>query len=293
MTPRIYRFGIVAAFLVGLSAFSREVASSKPRPGQKPVNAAVNAYLTKSRDAAILESWKRSPGDTEKALVAVWKAFEFPLKNRSIAGVELALERDPAIAPELNYGELPEKERVAHPAFAASLLIRKKEIDLSIGLDKFGHFFEEGFFCYQVAASDAKNGAAIAEGVSRWFEGIQPSDEALHWIATHRRFKAWWVDETGKQEYDLTSSFALHAAGASIKLENRSSPADIQANLAGMRFFDDLKALLEKAGKDLPSLEKKLKETPVDVEAFVTESWDESKNPNVKTLEKAPTLDGK
>ena len=98
----------------------REVASSKPRDGQKPVNDAVNAYIKKARDAAIVESWKKSPGDVEKALVAVWKAFTFPLKNKSIAAVELALEADKGIAPELNFGELTEKERVAHPVYAAS-----------------------------------------------------------------------------------------------------------------------------------------------------------------------------
>lgn len=283
----------IACIVIAAAACAREVASSKPRPGQKPVNAAANAWLTKTRDAAIIDSWKRSPGDVEKALVAVWKAWEFPLKNRSIAAVELALERDPAIAPELNYGDLPEKDRVAHPVFAASLLIRKKDTDLSIGLDKFGHFAEEGFFMRQVAATDAKNGPAIAEGVSRWFEGIAPGDEALRWIAAHRKFKAYFCDEDGRKEYDLIASFAIHAAGAGLGIENRSSPADIQANLAGMRFFQDLESLLGKAGKDLPSLEKVLKSSPVDVEDFVTESWDEARNPNVKTLEKAPVLEGR
>ncbi len=279
--------GLFAASLAN-SVFPREVASSKPRDGQKPVNDAVNALITKTRDAAILESWKRSAGDVDKALVAVWKACNFPLKNKSISAIELALEADPAIAPELNYGDLPEKERVGHPAFAPSLLVRKGGADLAIGLDKFGHFFEEGFFVRQVAAEDSARGDALAEGMSKWLEGIEPDAEFVKWIRKNPKLKAYWADEEGRKTYDLIGAFAIHSAGKFTKLERRSSPADIAANLAGRKWFDALEALLKKAPKDVAGLEKLLKENPFRVEDVVSEAWDEATNPNVVTLEKAP-----
>ncbi|MBI2921764.1 MAG: hypothetical protein HYY18_11830 [Planctomycetes bacterium] len=281
------RWGIGLGLLLILvpDAPAREVASSAPRPGQKPVNDGVNALLTRTRDEAIREAWKKSPGDTEKVLVAVYKAFVFPLRNRSVAAVERALERDPEIAAELNYGTLPEKERVDHTVFAPSLLVRKENIDIAVGLDKFGHFFEEGFFCRQVAA---EGGEARALGMSRWLEGLAPDEESVAWIRRTRKLKLWWVDEDGKRDHDLVGAFGAHAAGKATGVERGSSPADIEANLAGMRWFADLEALLRKAPKDAAGLEKLLRDNPVRIEAIVTEAWDEARNPNVKTLEQAP-----
>lgn len=281
MTQRAAAAFAIAA-LAALQAPGREVASSKPRPGQKPVNDAVNALFTKTRDAAIEEYWKRSPGDVDKALVAVWRAMVLPLKNRSIAAVELALENDKAIAPELNYGDLAEKEKVCHPVFAASLLVKKGDSQYSVGLDKFGHFFEEGFFVRQVATTDAQ-----AEGLSKWLEGIEPDAETVAWIRKTGKVKVYWCDDK-KDEYDLNTCFAVHAAGKQTGLAKRSSPADVAANLAGRKYFVDLETLLKKAPKDLPGLQKLLKDNPFKVEDVVTESWDESKNPNVETLEKVP-----
>lgn len=274
--------------IFAISASSREVASSKPRPGQKPVNDAVNALITKTRDEAIRDSWKKSPGDVEKALVAVWKAFDFPLKNKSIAAVEMALEADKAIAPELNYGDLPEKERVGHPVYAPTLLVKKGDAVLAVGLDKFGHFFEEGFFVRQVAAEDPAKGDMLAEGMSQWLEGIGPGAEFVRWIRRNPKLKAWWADEDGRKSYDLVGSFAIHAAGKQTGLAKRSSPADVAANLAGRRWFDGLEAALKAAPKDMAGLEKVLKDNPFRVEEVVSEAWDEAKNPNVETLEKAP-----
>ncbi|MEK7467072.1 MAG: hypothetical protein AAB074_06615 [Planctomycetota bacterium] len=280
---------LLAALLLAVPALSREVASSKPREGQKPVNDAVNALITKTRDAAIVESWKKSPGDVEKALVAVWKTFTFPLKNKSIASVELLLESDKGIAPELNFGDLTEKERVAHPVYAASFIVRKKGRDLSIGSDKFGHFFEEGFFVRQVAAEDVSRGDALAEGMSKWLEGIEPDAEFVKWIHRNPKLKCWWADEDGRKSYDLVGSFAIHSAGKFTKVEKRSSPADVAANLAGRKWFDELEAILKKAPKDLSGLEKLLRDNPFKVEEVVSEAWDESRNPNVETLDRAPT----
>jgi len=277
-----------AIILLALPAFPREVASSKPREGQKPVNEAVNAFITKARDAAIVESWKKSPGDVEKALVAVWKVFTFPLKNKSIAAVELLLEADRGIAPELNFGDLPEKERAAQPVYAPSFIIRRKDLDLSIGTDKFGHFFEEGFFVRQVAAEDPARGDALAEGMSKWLEGIDPGVEFVKWLRKTGKLKCWWADEDGRKSYDLVGAFAIHAAGKFTGLERRSSPADVAANLAGRKWFDELEAILKKAPKDLPGLEKLLKDNPFKVEDVVSDAWDEARNPNVETLERAP-----
>lgn len=278
----------MASLLFGHAAFPREVASCKPLPGQRPVNDAVNALITKARDEAIRESWKKSPGHVEKALVAVWRAFDFPLKNKSIAAVELALEADKAIAPELNYGDLPEKERAGHPAYAPSLLVKKGDALLAIGLDKFGHFFEEGFFVRQVAAEDPAKGDMLAEGMSKWLEGMEPDAEFVRWIRRNPMLKAWWADEDGRKTYDLVGSFAIHAAGKQTGLAKRSSPADVAANLAGRRWFDGLEAVLKAAPKDMAGLEKVLKDNPFRVEEVVSEAWDEAKNPNVETLEKAP-----
>lgn len=288
MRIRFILLGGLFAVTFASLAFPREVASSKPREGQKPVNEAVNALLTKTRDAAIVESWKRSAGDVDKALVAVWRAFTFPLKNRSIASAELMFEADPAIAPELNFGDLTEKERAAHPVYAPSFLVRNKGADLSIGTDKFGHFFEEGFFVRQVAAEDPARGDMLAEGMSRWLEGIEPEAEFVKWIRRNPKLKAYWADEEGRKTYDLIGAFAIHSAGKFTKMERRSSPADIAANLAGRKWFDALEALLKKAPKELAGLEKLLKENPFRVEDVVSEAWDEARNPNVVTLERAP-----
>jgi hypothetical protein len=279
--------GVFAAILVN-SVFPREVASSKPRDGQKPVNEAVNAMITKARDAAIVESWKRSAGDVDKALVSVWRAFTFPLKNKSIASVELMFEADQAIAPELNFGDLTAKERSAHPVYAPSFLVRKKDIDLSIGTDKLGHFFEEGFFVRQVAAEDPARGDMLAEGMSKWLEGIEPDAEFVKWLRRNPKLKAYWADEEGRKAYDLIGAFAIHTAGKFTKMERRSSPADIAANMAGRKWFDELEALLKKAPKDIAGLEKVLKENPFRIEDVVSEAWDEARNPNVVTLERAP-----
>lgn len=288
MRIRSILLGALIVMAIASSVFPREVASSKPRDGQKPVNDAVNAMLSKARDAAIVESWKRSAGDVDKALLAVWRAFTFPLKNKSIAAVELMFEADRGIAPELNFGELAEKERAAHPVYAPSFLVRIKGADLSIGTDKFGHFFEEGFFVRQVAAEDPARGDMLAEGMSKWLEGIEPDAEFVKWLRKTGKLKAYWADEEGRKTYDLVGAFAIHSAGKFTKMERRSSPADIAANLAGRKWFDALEALLKKAPKDLAELEKLLKENPFRVEDVVSESWDEAKNPNVETLERAP-----
>lgn len=285
MRPALF---LLAGLSLGLSSVAREVASSKPRPGQEPVNDAVNAMITRRRDEAIRESWKKSPGDVEKALVAVWREFTFPLRNRSIAAVELMFESEREIAPELNFGDLAEKERAAHPVFAPSFLLRVKGADLSVGADKFGHFFEEGFFVRQVAAEDPAKGDMLAEGMSQWLEGIGPDAEFVRWIRRNPKVKAWWADEDGRKTYDLVGSFAIHAAGKQTGLAKRSSPADVAANLAGRRWFDGLEAVLKAAPKDMAGLEKVLKDNPFRVEEVVSEAWDEAKNPNVETLEKAP-----
>jgi hypothetical protein len=286
--PLRCRTFLPAILFLAIPAFPREVASSKPREGQKPVNETVNALITKARDAAIVDSWKRSPGDVDVALVAVWKATVFPLRNKSIAGIEQVLELDARIAPELNYGELAEKERRWHPVYAPSILVRNKDVDLSIGLDKFGHFFEEGFFVRQVAAEDPARGDMLAEGMSKWLEGMEPDAEFVKWIRRAGKLKAYWAEESGKGSYDLVATFAIHSAGKQTGLAKRSSPADIAANLAGRKWFDDLEALLRKAPKDLPGLERLLKDNPFKVEDVVGDSWDESRNPNVETLDRAP-----
>lgn len=278
---------LAAGALFAVPAAAREVIPPS-RGDRAAVNEAVDAHLTRTRDAAIRDSWKKSPGDAEKALVAVWKAFVFPLKNRSIAAVELALENDRACAPGLDFGTLAGRERAAHPVFAPTLLIRAGDQDLSIGTDKFGHFFEEGFLCRQVAQAEPERGAALAEGVSRWLEGLEPDAASVAWIRRTRTIKAWWVDAEGKREYDLVVSFAAHAASASTGLPRRSSPADVAANLAGMEWYNDLAAILTRAPKDMKGLEDLLGKNPVRVAEFVTRAWDEEHNPNVETLEKAP-----
>ncbi len=283
-----YGAALASLLLLALPAHPREVASSAPSPGQAPVNEAVDAMVSKARDAAILESWKRSPGDVEKALLAVWRAFVFPLKNRSIAAIELALERDPIVSADLNYGELPDGERVAHPVYAPSLLVRKGDLDLAIGLDKFGHFFEEGFFVRQVAEEEPARGDALAEGVSKWLEGMAPDAASVAWIRKKRTLRAYWCHEDGRHEYDLVGSFAAHAPGKARGFERGSSPADVAANLAGRKWFDDLAALLARAPKDVAGLQELLAMNPFRIADVASESWDESRNPNVETLDRAP-----
>lgn len=284
---RSLRFLPLLLPLLLLRAPAREVASHEIPAAQEDATDFVNARLTATVRRAVEDALKRTRTDPEKAVHAVFKAMVFPLTKRSIASIELAMERDPDVRPLLNFGKVPEGERDANGAWAPTLRLRKEEADLCVGLDKFGHFFEEGYVYYQIVKEFPEDGEKRAEGFGRWLEGQRPDDGTLAWIYRTKKMDLWWTDPEGKREYSLIESFGAHTPGKELGLENGSSPADLEANAQGLRFYQWLSKTMARAPRSGP-VEGFVAQLKVDIREYLNEKWDERKNPNVKRLEERP-----
>ena len=135
-----------------------------------------------------------------------------------------------------------------------------------VGLDKIGHFFEEGWMYRQIAlmTGDPK----YATGFGEWAEGLAPKDpEVLEWLKTAKLDFLWSAGLYPIKVYNVYGSFGdgTHSAN---KLP--SGKADLEANLQGYLFWDEFARAV---GND--SL------FTFDICKYVNAMWDENKNPNV------------
>ena len=158
----------------------------------------------------------------------------------------------------------------------------------SIGTDKFDHFLEMGLNYYEVKHTQ-NMGEDYAIGMGYWLEGIPPPkmDKKMYdWLSgTHDvyfmgrrikkdgaraygRFGDWFQVLTGKIGWDGPEwKYIL------LDEKGSASPADLAANEAGLRFWEDL--MSAKPGTFKFDLKKYVQ----------MGDWDQSTNPNVKGAE--------
>ncbi|MCP4106823.1 MAG: RHS repeat-associated core domain-containing protein [Desulfobacteraceae bacterium] len=132
-----------------------------------------------------------------------------------------------------------------------------------VGTDKLGHFIEEGWLYHQVFEMTGKE--EYATGLGMWLEGLVPPDPAtVTWIKK-TSIDIVWSGGTfkGLKLYDVFGSFGDGLFGRNSL---SAGMADLEANRAGLSFWKSLK----KSGTKFK----------FDVCSYVTEKWDEDKNPN-------------
>ena len=158
----------------------------------------------------------------------------------------------------------------------------------SIGTDKFDHFLEMGLNYYEVKHTQ-NMGEDYAIGMGYWLEGIVPPkmDAKMYdWLSgthevyfmglriekdgasTYGRFGDWFQVLTGKIGWGGPEwKYVL------LDEKGSASPADLAANEAGLRFWEDL--MSAKPGKFKFDLKKYVQ----------MGDWDQSTNPNVEGAE--------
>ncbi|TWT84381.1 tRNA3(Ser)-specific nuclease WapA precursor [Planctomycetes bacterium CA13] len=135
-----------------------------------------------------------------------------------------------------------------------------------VSTDKLGHFFEEGFIYNDV--SKAKGDDKFAIGLGMWTEGLVPTDpEVLDWI---RNGTITVTTVYGTAPYEIAGMFGGFADHGQLLPAGK---ADLAANESGMKFWKDF----DKSGK----------KTKFSICVYVSDKWDEKKNPNV-ALDKKP-----
>jgi hypothetical protein len=119
-----------------------------------------------------------------------------------------------------------------------------------VGTDKLGHFFQQGWEYYRIAVLDRK-GEAVACRYGEWLEGVGPR-------ATYAEEEAYFLRQP--------SGHLAGYGGFGRNISGVISHADLAANLAGLRFYQDLAAGRFKG-----------------MASYVTTNWCEELNPNEYT----------
>jgi hypothetical protein len=124
-----------------------------------------------------------------------------------------------------------------------------------VGTDKLGHFFQQGWEYFEIAVTLGK-GEAVARRYGEWLEGLEPRESygavEEEFFRTHKSGKMFGYGGFGR-----TMSGVM-------------SRADLAANLAGLRFYQDVAA-----GKFRG------------MGAYVSTNWCEEVNTNLYTREMA------
>ncbi len=129
-----------------------------------------------------------------------------------------------------------------------------------IGLDKIGHFFNEGMEYYTIATT---KGEEYAKAVGNLAEGlpITASPDVIKWLSSNdNKVMGWAMGDIAGVATDMTPD------GQLLDPAGGSSPADLAANEGGEQFWKDV------AGGKAP---------PVNICNYVRGSWDQQKNPNI------------
>jgi hypothetical protein len=138
-----------------------------------------------------------------------------------------------------------------------------------VGVDKIGHFFEEGLIYQDIMK--AKGDKKYAIGFGQWVEGKAPGDkDVLRWIKAQGHFPIRWGG--GLFLYtDIYDMFGWFGDKAPNYPGGPVGMADLEANAAGLDFWNTHFPLDGAKGAD-PS--------KFDICKYVTNKWDENKNPN-------------
>ncbi len=188
--------------------------------------------------------------------------------------------------------------------------IRRNGPDLAVGVDKLGHFFQEGLLLYDVYDSqrlrfenhphnmeqDAAKVLAkqYAVGLAYWLEGGLPEDLPED---VGRRIFEWLVDDATTIEYNycgipLESSpkkfFGIFAdrhqqTFQQIDRNGYVSPADVNAAVAGMEFWIKLEQMLSVHGaQNVPVGAREITQRADSLifSDFIDDGWDHLRNPN-------------
>jgi hypothetical protein len=95
-----------------------------------------------------------------------------------------------------------------------------------VGTDKLGHFFQQGWEYFEIAVTLGK-GEAVARRYGEWLEGIKPRE-------------SYEAEEAFFRTQKSGSMFGYGGFGRTMS--GVMSRADLEANLAGMRFYQDVAA---------------------------------------------------